>query len=146
MVRDPKDGLGGRGKKRGLERAVVALEPEQLEKLRREAMDRMVERKVGRMDTGEVIREAVDTWSRLRATVENLEALIGEHVELTQELVEEGNYASALVVLDSTDRWVKFLDDILGGPSPARRKVLATSAALRDSITKNVGKGKRGNR
>lgn len=57
-----KESIGGRGKKRGLTRTVVALEPEQVEVLRREAMERMVQRRVGRMDTGEVVREAVDAW------------------------------------------------------------------------------------
>lgn len=146
MGRDPKEGLGGRGKKRGLERAVVALEPEQLEKLRREAMERMVERKVGRMDAGEVVREAVDTWSRTRTAVENLDALIGDHVELAQELVKEGNTNAALAVIASTERWVRLLDDLLGGPSPAGLKMLETTRAAREAITKDADKSKRGKR
>lgn len=63
---DKRDSIGGRGKRRGLERTVVALEPEQVEIVRKEAMRRMVERNVGRMDSGEVVREAVATWVERR--------------------------------------------------------------------------------
>jgi hypothetical protein len=66
MTNEKREGIGGRGKKRGLERAVVALTPEELEVVRDEAIHRMKERKVGRVDAGEVVREAVDTWVRVK--------------------------------------------------------------------------------
>ena len=48
--------------KRGFVRAVVSLRPAQLDAIRDEAMRRMRARKAGRIDAGEVIREAVDAW------------------------------------------------------------------------------------
>lgn len=54
--------LGGRGMKKGLVKAMFSMESRQLEALRAEATRRMVERKAGRIDASEVLREAVDAW------------------------------------------------------------------------------------
>ena len=51
---------------RGLVRTVVALEPRQVEALRAEAVRRMLARKAGRIDAGEIVREAVDAWMKRR--------------------------------------------------------------------------------
>jgi hypothetical protein len=68
MAKNSKgESIGGRGKKRGLERTVVALAPEQVDAIREEAMRRMVDRRVGRMDSGEIVREALDDWMRRAA-------------------------------------------------------------------------------
>lgn len=58
--------LGGRGMKRGLVRTIFSVTPEQLEALRAEATRRMVSRGRGRIDAGEVLREALDAWMRKR--------------------------------------------------------------------------------
>jgi hypothetical protein len=52
--------------KKGLARAVFSVEPRQLEALRAEAARRMVERKAGRIDASEVLREAIDAWMAKR--------------------------------------------------------------------------------
>jgi hypothetical protein len=60
-------GFGGRGMKKGLVKAMFSMEPRHLEELRREAARRMVERGAGRVDTSELVREAVEAWLRKRA-------------------------------------------------------------------------------
>lgn len=58
--------LGGRGMKKGLTKATFSLEPAQLEVLRAEATRRMQERKAGRIDASEVVREAIEAWAKRR--------------------------------------------------------------------------------
>lgn len=53
--------------KRGLVRTIFSVTPGQLEALRAEATRRMVERGRGRIDAGEVLREALEAWMRKRA-------------------------------------------------------------------------------
>jgi hypothetical protein len=54
--------LGGRGMKKGLVKVMFSVDPRQLDALRREATLRMVERRAGRIDTSEVVREALSFW------------------------------------------------------------------------------------
>ena len=54
--------LGGRGMKKGLVKVMFSVDPRQLDALRREATLRMVERRAGRIDTSEVVREAFAFW------------------------------------------------------------------------------------
>jgi hypothetical protein len=98
MTEEKRDSIGGRGKKRGLMRTVVGLEPEQVEVLRREAMERMVERKVGRMDAGEVVREAVDTWVRVKG-----DPVLAAQ-ERAQEAVASGDAAAAKKAIEEWRR------------------------------------------
>jgi hypothetical protein len=52
--------------KKPLVKAMFKVSPAQLEALRAEATRRMVERKAGRIDASEVLREALDLWIRRR--------------------------------------------------------------------------------
>lgn len=63
---DKRSTLGGRGMKKGLVKTMFSVEPRQLEALREEATLRMQERKVGRIDASEVLREALDAWMKRR--------------------------------------------------------------------------------
>ncbi len=54
--------LWGPGIRRGLIKTVVSMEPRHLEALRAEARRRMMERKVRRIDTSEIVREAIEFW------------------------------------------------------------------------------------
>lgn len=55
-----------RTRKKGLEKAMFRLEPEQLEALRREALRRAAERGSMKPDASEVVREAVAAWMKRR--------------------------------------------------------------------------------
>jgi cob(I)alamin adenosyltransferase len=52
--------------KKGLVKVMFKMESSQLEVLRSEATRRMAERKAGRIDTSEVVREAVAAWINRR--------------------------------------------------------------------------------
>jgi hypothetical protein len=57
-------GFGGRGMKKGFVKVMFSMDPRHLEELRREAARRMIERGAGRVDTSELVREAVEAWLR----------------------------------------------------------------------------------
>lgn len=54
-------------RRKGLEKAMFRLEPEQLEAVRREALRRAVERGSMKPDGSEVVREALAEWMRRHA-------------------------------------------------------------------------------
>lgn len=58
----PVGRFGGRGMRKGLVKAIFSMDPTDLERLRREAARRMVERRAGRVDASELVREAVALW------------------------------------------------------------------------------------
>jgi len=50
--------------KKGFVKVMFSMDPRHLEELRREAARRMIERGAGRVDTSELVREAVEAWLR----------------------------------------------------------------------------------
>lgn len=64
--KSPPAPLGGRGMRKHLVKQVFSIDPEQLDALRAEATRRMVERKTGRPDASEVLREALASWMKRR--------------------------------------------------------------------------------
>ncbi len=141
MTKEAKkaEGIGGRGKKRGLERTVVALTPEQVDAVREEAMRRMVDRRVGRMDAGEVVREAVDRWTLTKAAVRVLDAFVASCLEQAEKLAKAARARGAtdddlaLVerALEVGERIARMQEETLGATPELTEKIKDARAAFR---------------
>lgn len=143
------ESIGGRGNRRGLVRTAVSLEPKQVEAVREIAVKRMIERRVGRVDAGEVVREAIDTQARIPAHVELGYQVIGSAIEWITKLYQEDGpgLEEALRLLEATEKLLISTNELAGTPPAAAERLLEVMAKTREAIQKKIGergKGKRG--
>lgn len=143
----------GPGRKRGGTKTLVRFSDEQLEALRQTAQKRMSERKLARMDTGEVVREAVDAWAQLDKAVDLGHRIIETTLVAVPKYIEAGEFETANGLLENAVRIVAAVDELMGlasgreESSPQGDRLRSFIAKLQDELRAKSaagGKGKKG--